>query len=163
MSKTYVISDLHLGHENLAIHRGFASAREQDNMILLNWNLLVTKYDKVLILGDVAMNKKFYPFLDNLNGNKHVILGNHDLPKYTNELLKHVKTVCGMFQKSGHILTHCPIHESQFDRFTKNIHGHLHENNIDDDRYVNVCCEQLDYTPMLLSDIIVKEATHDDN
>jgi len=100
------------------------------------------------------MNKRYYHKLDLLKGDKHVIMGNHDLPKHTNELLKHVKTVCGMYQKSGYILTHCPIHESQFDIFKGNIHGHLHENEIPDTRYINVCCEQIGYTPILLSDII---------
>ena len=157
MSKTYIISDLHLGHENLAIHRGFSSARVQDELITSNWNNTVTKYDKVIILGDIAMNKKYYPILEEMNGRKMVIMGNHDLPKYVNELLKYVHSVGGSLQKLGCILTHIPIHESQLDRFKLNIHGHTHEFDIDDSRYVNVTCEKTNYTPILLESILPKK------
>lgn len=154
MSKVYVISDLHLGHDKLAIKRGFESADEQDNKIIEHWNSRVKKRDVVWILGDIAMNRSSYHLLDKLKGTKNIVLGNHDLPKYSRTLLDYVNHICGMWKKSGYIFTHCPIHESQFYRFKGNVHGHLHDDNIDDDRYINVSCEQLNYTPMPIESIV---------
>ena len=52
-------------------------------------------------------------------------------------------------------LTHCPIHPSELDyRVSYNIHGHVHENSLDDARYVNVSCEVVDYQPKLLTELI---------
>ena len=151
MSKVYVIADLHLGHDNCAKWRGFDSAKDQDSYIKAQWNSVISKRDIVWILGDVAMNKKFYPFLDELNGVKRVVLGNHDLPKYIPELLKHVNSICGLLKYQNCILSHIPIHESELERFGKNIHGHLHSKEIKDDRYICVSCEQIDYKPIELS------------
>ena len=52
MSKVYGIADLHFGHENLAKHRGFASAKEQDELIISNWNSIIAKRDTVLVLRE---------------------------------------------------------------------------------------------------------------
>ena len=52
------------------------------------------------------------------------------------------------------VLTHIPVHPSQFPRFRLNIHGHLHLKVIADTRYINVSCEQVNYTPVLLKNII---------
>jgi calcineurin-like phosphoesterase family protein len=154
MSRVFVISDLHLGHNNLALKRGFAGYLEQDQLIIDNWNSVVSKNDLVWILGDIAMSKNHYQKLNLLKGYKNVVLGNHDASRYVKELQKYVNQICGMKSIHNHLLTHCPIHESQFFRYAKNIHGHIHEHKLNDERYINVCCEQLDYTPKLLSDII---------
>lgn len=149
MSKVYIISDLHFGHKNLAVHRGFKDAEEQDNLIIKNWNSVVGKNDTVWVLGDIGMEScAFYPLLDILNGKKKVLLGNHDLPKHVPELLKYVENVGAMVKYKGYILTHCPIHPVEMEHFNINIHGHVHENTLDDDRYINVSCEALNYTPM---------------
>jgi calcineurin-like phosphoesterase family protein len=36
MSRVFVFSDSHFGHEKLVIHRGFSSAKEQDELIIKN-------------------------------------------------------------------------------------------------------------------------------
>lgn len=157
MSKVYIISDLHLGHKNLALHRGFNSAEEHDNYIITNWNKTVTKKDVVYIAGDICMEKDLYDiYLPMLNGIKKVVLGNHDMPQHVPSMLKHVNSVCGMYKYKGGIITHCPIHpmELQNNRFKFNIHGHIHEEKIQDSRYINISCEQINYTPILINDII---------
>lgn len=150
---TFFISDLHLGHENMAKHRGFSCADEMNETIIQRWNIVVNKHDKVFILGDVTMEKtKFYPLLSKLKGLKEVVLGNHDEPNHVPELLKHVNKVAGMIDyKKKFILTHCPIHPSQLDyRYSYNICGHTHSEIIPDPRYLNVCAENIDYTPITL-------------
>lgn len=142
----------------MAIKRGFKDEIEHDNHIIEQWNKVVTKRDTVWILGDITMEKSTpYPLLDKLNGYKKVVLGNHDQPQHIPELLKHVNSVCGMIKYKGYILSHCPIHESEIRRFAKNIHGHVHENSLDDERYINVSCEVVNYTPILFPEYKRKE------
>lgn len=145
----FVISDLHLSHKNMAIKRGFKDEIEHDNFIIEQWNKVVSKKDTVWILGDITMEKSTpYPLLNKLNGYKKVVLGNHDQPQHIPELLKYVNSVCGMLKYKGFILTHCPIHPNEIGRFRKNIHGHVHENSLIDERYINVSCEVVNFSPV---------------
>ena len=138
----------------MAIKRGFKDEIEHDSFIIEQWNKVVSKKDTVWILGDITMEKTSpYPLLDKLNGYKKVVLGNHDQPQHVPELLKHVNCVSGMVKYKGYILSHCPIHESEINRFKKNIHGHVHENSLDDSRYCNVSAEVINFTPILISEI----------
>ena len=155
-NKVYVIADLHFGHTNVALRRGFYSVEEHDQHIIETWNETVNKYDTVYILGDISMEKKrYYTWLDQLKGYKKVILGNHDVPRHVPELLKYVNFVCSSFlYKERLLLTHIPIHPSEMYRYEKNIHGHLHDKEIDDPRYICVSCEVVNYTPKLLTELL---------
>ena len=169
MSLVRFIADLHLGHTNMALHRGFFTVEQHDEHIIAQWNSVVSKRDVTYILGDVTMEKKAsYALLDQLNGVKHVVLGNHDRRQDVPHLLQHVESVAGMIQYKGIMLTHCPIHPMELDhRFTKNIHGHIHDkvvtkdiyefgyktDTIPDERYICVSCERVDYLPKSLQDL----------
>ena len=152
---TFFISDPHFHHKNMAIKRGFSCEEEMNELIIDNWNKTISKRDLVYILGDITMEKNNYSILSRLKGEKTVILGNHDKPQHIPELLKYVNKVGGMINyKGNYILTHCPIHPSELDyRFPYNIHGHCHENSLDDPRYINVSCEAINYTPVEFSQI----------
>lgn len=158
-ARVLFISDLHFNHENMAIKRGFENAKEMNQHIIKSWNSVVNKKDTVYILGDITMEKSSdYPLLNKLHGFKKVVLGNHDKPQHIPELLKYVNSVAGMVklssQKGNIFLTHCPIHPRELEFGVKyNIHGHLHENNIDDNRYKNVCCENINYKPKSLEEL----------
>ena len=158
MSVVRFISDTHFHHTNMAIKRGFADAETMNEHIVSQWNKVVSKKDVTLILGDITMEKSNYQILNRLNGIKKVVLGNHDEPQHIPELLKYVNSVCGMFKykELGQVfLTHCPIHPSELDyRVKYNIHGHVHENSLNDLRYINVSCEVIDYQPKLLIELI---------
>jgi calcineurin-like phosphoesterase family protein len=149
--KVYLIADLHLRHRNMAIKRGFKDEFEHDAHIIEKWNSVVRKNDTVWILGDITMEKTSpYYILNELKGIKKVVLGNHDRPQHVRELLNYVNSVCGMVKYKDYIFTHCPIHESELGRFKANIHGHVHEKSLDDPKYINVSCEVVDYTPILI-------------
>lgn len=165
MCQVRFIADLHLGHANMAKRRGFASVEEHDAHIIAKWNSVVQKRDVTYILGDVTMEKEEpYHLLDQLNGRKHIVLGNHDRRQDVPELLQKCETVSGMVTYKGIILTHCPIHPMELDyRFPKNIHGHIHDKQvmlgelpieIPDDRYICVSCERVDYTPKTLEELL---------
>lgn len=127
------IGCLHLGHRWMANHRGFTDDFYHTEAIVDGCNSVVHRKDLTYILGDVTMETdEFYPILDRLNGRKIVVLGNHDLPKHTRELLKHVETVAGMIDYKDYCLTHCPIHPSEISFYKGNIHAHIHENELQD-------------------------------
>ena len=46
---TFFIADLHLGHKNMAIKRGFKDTFEHDEYLIKRWNKVVSKKDKVFI------------------------------------------------------------------------------------------------------------------
>ena len=152
----YIIGCLHLGHESMAKMRGWESSIQHDAVLTVEWNRVVSKRDKVFILGDVTMeNSKSYHILDQLNGMKHVILGNHDRSRDISELLKHVDYVSGPVRyKKDFWLTHIPVHPIEFDyRIKCNIHAHIHNVNLNDHRYVNVDAHRVGYTPVLFDNI----------
>lgn len=57
MSRIWVTSDLHIGHNREFIYktRGFNNIEEHDKKLVINWNELVDPADVVYILGDVML------------------------------------------------------------------------------------------------------------
>ena len=161
MSRVFITSDLHLGHNNLIVnYRKFNSLYNYNWNLTDNWNKAIHKRDKVFILGDVTMeSSKHYHLLSKLNGNKVFILGNHDKMQREEGLLSY-GSVAGMVSYKGYWLTHAPIHPQEL-RGKKNIHGHTHHKNIvkwfglaRDKRYINACLDVNNYTPQLFSELI---------
>jgi calcineurin-like phosphoesterase family protein len=171
MSQVRFIADYHFGHEICATKfRGFKNADEMNEHIIKEHNKIVNKKDLTYILGDITMETdKWYFLLDQMNGRKKVILGNHDDPKHVLELLKYVESVGSMIKYKGCFVTHCPIHPQELEyRVSKNIHGHLHKYSVvkeilpdtrdtsegtKDDRYIGVSCEQVNYQPKTLEEL----------
>ncbi len=155
MSRVFVFSDPHFEHENMAIKRGFKNAEEQDKLIIDNWNKVVNKKDTVWILGDITMEKvSGYEKLKELKGIINVVLGNHDKPQHSKVLAQYVNKICSCVKLNDCLLTHIPIHESEINRFKYNIHGHVHDKSLPDERYINVCAENINFTPILLNDLV---------
>ena len=94
MSDHWFISDTHFGHANIIKYsnRPFKDVEEMNAKMVENWNKLVKHDDTIYHLGDFAF-MQFQPFknlLWRLNGNIHLILGNHDkmIIQNKNELLR---------------------------------------------------------------------------
>jgi calcineurin-like phosphoesterase family protein len=160
MSKLHVISDTHFGHENVAKHRGFSCAQEMDEHIIENWNKTVSKKDVIWLLGDITMEKGDYSILSRLNGMLKFVLGNHDQPNHTKRLLEYSGSLAGAIKLRDCIFTHIPIHPQEFRKFKFNIHGHVHHNTVPDNRYINVCCEAIGYTPAEIDKLILNREYH---
>jgi calcineurin-like phosphoesterase family protein len=75
----YFTSDLHLGHKNIIkyCNRPFLNVEEMNETIINNWNNKITNEDIVYNIGDFCFGDASY-FLSKLNGNKHLLLGDHD-------------------------------------------------------------------------------------
>ncbi len=171
MSVVRFISDYHFGHSFVARLRGFQDEFYMNEHIIKEHNKIVKKNDVTYILGDLTMETdKWYFYLDQMNGRKRVILGNHDDPRHVSELLKYVDQVGAMEKYKGIFLTHCPIHPQELEyRISRNIHGHTHEyvvtkeiisgtrktnQGTPDPRYINVSCENVNYKPKTLEELI---------
>lgn len=173
MSIVRFIGCLHLGHHNIAIHRGWNNAEEHDAFLIQEWNKAVAKRDTTYIVGDVTMEKDLdYYKLDQLNGRKIVVLGNHDRHQNVKQLLLHVDGVAGAVDYKGFIITHVPIHPNEVQFYRGNIHAHIHHVNkleevivndsyLDKDskpkptlhKYYNVDAHLIGYSPKSIDDL----------
>lgn len=163
MTKTFFASDLHLGHTNACLKftradgsplRNFPSAEEMDNHILEKWNSTVADEDRVYLLGDCVMNRRYLPKLKLLKGRIKLVLGNHDIFPLNEYPSNWEITGYVVKPKAPFIASHIPLKETSLDRFGLNIHGHLHANVENDPRYINVSMEQIQYTPISLDDVL---------
>ena len=165
MSDIWLISDTHFNHRNILtfnddegnpIRPGFANVNEMDEYMIDRWNSVVKDGDIVYHLGDVYFGE-LGQLLNRCHGRKRLILGNHDNGKDQNLLRSFGKIqMWRMFPEFGLLLTHVPVHESSLVRkdFTmRNVHGHLHQRKIADERYVNVSVEQINYTPVHIEEL----------
>ena len=156
----WFIGDTHFGHANLLTFenntRPYTNIDEHDEALVSNWNSVVGSDDRVFHLGDVAFASKYH-YLKHLAGRKIiVVLGNHDYYSKIDAIMEDKRySVCGSFiYRREFLLTHIPVHTSQMDsRFKYNIHGHLHTHSLDDKRYINVSCEQVNMTPVSFGQI----------
>ena len=80
MAETWFTSDLHLDHKFVSGLRGFSSTEEHDAHVVREWNKRVRPNDQVWVLGDFGMgsSKRWMDTALQLNGVKHLVLGNHD-------------------------------------------------------------------------------------
>jgi calcineurin-like phosphoesterase family protein len=130
MSVVRFIGCLHLGHASIARYRGFETAEEHDELLIKRWNQVVAKRDTTYIVGDVTMEKAtHYHKLNQLNGRKIVVLGNHDRHQDIKFLLQYVDGVAGAVDYKGFIVTHVPIHPNEVQFYRGNIHAHIHHVN----------------------------------
>ncbi len=79
----YYTADLHFCHENVIRYedRPWDTADSMELDMIERWNRKVTADDDVYILGDFAFGNSgnWRRILPQLNGRKHLIIGNHDL------------------------------------------------------------------------------------
>lgn len=161
-SNIFVISDTHFGHENILNFtdelgnkiRSFHDVHHMNELMIESWNKTVKEQDIVYHLGDVYFGKG-HEILSRLKGRKRLIVGNHDNPK-SEHILKYFQKVMvwRMFPEFGFVLSHIPLHNSTFEyKNLRNVHGHIHQNLIDDERYINVCVEKINYTPVSIEEL----------
>ena len=171
MPAVFLTSDTHFGHTGVCRFMGpdgvtklrpWDNADEMDDEMVRRWNETVRPNDKVYHLGDVVMNRKALTTLSRLNGDKVLIKGNHDIFRLE-DYTPYFRDIRAYHVMNGCILSHIPMHESNLGRFGTNIHGHTHAyrvmkmdygREVIDPRYFNVSVECIDYTPILLEDVV---------
>lgn len=177
MSNFY-IADTHFGHSNIIRfdNRPFSNINEMDEILIKNWNKVVSDGDIVYILGDFSWYKEpeTLDILKSLNGNKFLIRGNHD--RISPKILKQFVKVCDYLEVNDKgrrvIISHYPMMSwnGQF-RDSVHLYGHVHNtkqwevcekckqeslrNEIPTQMY-NVGCMMpyMDFTPRTLDEIL---------
>ena len=151
----FLTSDTHFSHENIIgyCHRPFASAAEMDEALVERWNAVVRPSDHVYHLGDVAMRRQHLAIVKRLNGKKRLVLGNHDIFEAKDYFAAGFQKVFGVRVIDNLLLTHIPAHVGSLGRFAANVHGHTHEQGSPEGRYLSVCVELTNYTPISLEDV----------
>lgn len=101
---TFFTSDLHFGHSNVINYsnRPFSSVEEMDQILVSNWNDVVTNKDRVIIAGDLAMRYSSdyaYNIVKKLKGQKHLVFGNHD------KAIRKNKEFLALFESVSDLLT----------------------------------------------------------
>lgn len=157
----FVTADCHFGHTNIIEYCGrpFSSIHEMNFELTRRWNSVVTQSDTVYILGDFAMgNKASIPtYANKLNGRKILILGNHDRKKL--EVFE--PTYKSLIYSSEIFMIHNPrlVEPSMLTSQKTILCGHVHtawkSRTIDELLYINVGVDQWNFTPQLISDIVL--------
>jgi calcineurin-like phosphoesterase family protein len=166
MTKTWLISDTHFGHEGVTRFlredgtklRPFSTVEEMDEVMITKWNSVVSPEDRIYHLGDIAMNRRSISVLGRLKGRKVLIKGNHDIFKLK-DYVDYFDDVRAYSILEGCLLSHMPVHPQSLRRFGCNIHGHLHfgrvvhEDGSNDLRYHNISVEMTNFSPINWEDL----------
>jgi calcineurin-like phosphoesterase family protein len=145
----YLTSDLHFNHNREFIWkaRGFSSVEEMNEVTIEKFNYLVKPSDTVYILGDVCLgggsaevleaNRRL---IEQLNGELHIIRGNHDTDVRV-EMYKSCKNVVSaglyadmlVYRKYHFYMSHFPtltanLEKESLHQCTLNLFGHTHQN-----------------------------------
>jgi calcineurin-like phosphoesterase family protein len=147
MSKIFLCSDWHFNHNREFIYhpRGFENVEEMNAAIVSRHNERVDPGDEVYILGDLCLGggdaevmKKNMKLIESMNGNLHIILGNHDTPARIKmyALCKNVVDIkyADMIHYRGYhfYLSHFPaltanLEKETLKQCTCNLYGHTHQ------------------------------------
>ena len=168
MRDIWLISDTHFCHDNILrflgqdgkhVRPNFDDVKHMNEFMVDQWNSVVKDGDIVYHLGDVYFGPKEFAlyYLKQLKGRKRLILGNHDTGKDTVLHTSFQKiSMWRFFKEYNVLLSHVPVHPSTLGEHgcEYNAHGHIHQNLIDDERYINMCVEHHNYTPQNIEELM---------
>lgn len=166
----YYIADTHFGHKNIfeiETDRPGKDLKEMQEEMIKRWNNKVTDEDYIYILGDFAFKGKYLSFddiidlLHRLNGNKILIIGNHD-NNYIEKLkcygIVAISDIYETYDNGDYVvMCHYPMEIWDHKHHGSiHLHGHTHNSRNEDlkmkNRY-NVGCMWFNYEPVTLQEI----------
>ena len=126
-------------------YRNYKDIIEHDKAIRDAWNSVVGKGDRVWVLGDFAWGTNNLRRIAGygLNGEKRLVMGNHDkIP--AKEYLEYgfMKLYGVAYHNNKFVMSHCPLLMSDQKRWTHNIHGHRHSKPAPTKQHFSVSVEQ---------------------
>ena len=181
----FYIADMHFGHENVLRFddRPFSEIGQMDETLIQNWNARVADDDTVYVLGDAFWKNEesSVKILQQLNGHKHLIQGNHDRVK--GKLRLYWESIAQYAEINDEnrlvILSHYPMlfYKSQHHGAAM-LYGHVHNSRewqlVEKwkreqwalgipCRLINVGCmlDYMHYTPRTLTELLTAEAMPD--
>lgn len=165
----YFTSDTHFWHQGVLDYddRPFKTVEEMNQALIVLWNNAVSKSDVVYHLGDFcwAGPNKAVKILDQLNGQIHLIQGNHD--KLNQNLRKRFVTVDWMkkvkinigSKRYNLVLSHYPYRTwAGMGRNVYNVHGHSHGKLFPLPGAMDVGCNLWGYAPVH-EDVVIERLT----
>lgn len=169
MSEIFFTSDQHYDHKNIIEYenRPFKSMQEMNEALIDNHNKVVKPSDRIYILGDLSFGNPSN-ILDRLNGEKILILGNHDrswIKRYPHLKTKFYSIHDYLLIKNGKrkiVLFHYPIMKWDMQHYhSYHLFGHIHSRDpypLGEDRNIlrysyNVGVDVNNYTPISFEEI----------
>lgn len=155
----WFIADNHFYHANVIKYdnRPFKDVEEMNVYMISQWNKVVKPEDEVYHLGDFAFGsiEKQKAILDQLNGHKTLILGNHDKKtaacyKIGWDVVRRWAPIPLATWPISFWLLHDPEHGGIYKKL---VHGHTHKKATDKNRLC-VSANLIDYTPISEEDIL---------
>jgi calcineurin-like phosphoesterase family protein len=132
----YYISDIHFDDQKVfdKCLRPFENLKQYEQEIIKKWNSKVKNSDEIYILGDIAVNnaKKAIEIISKLNGNKHLIIGNHDMNFFemynSSKIFKSIEFIELINDKGRKVcLCHYPLMDwMEFNSGGYHVYGHIH-------------------------------------
>ncbi len=140
----YVTGDFHFYHNREFIYkaRGFNTVEEMNMMLIKNFNEIVTPDDDVYVLGDLLLggSDSLYvglKLIQSLNGNLHLVRGNHNSDTRWNayrdchNVVEMQNAIYLDYKKYHFYLSHFPTYTGNLEKeslkqMTLNIHAHTH-------------------------------------
>ena len=166
----FYVSDTHFGHENVIRfqNRAYNSVEEMNSDFIRRWNKKVKNNDTVYVLGDMFFRCDYAEkILTELNGEKHLLVGNHDGSWMTKfDATPYFESINSLITVSvgnvGATLCHYPLVTWPHMNRTYMIHGHLHDETDfdfwhvlrDNDRILNAGVDINGYEPVTLEELI---------
>lgn len=178
----FYTSDLHFEHKNVTKegtdfdNRPFQTLEEMNTELIKRWNSKVTNADHVYVLGDLVWKcgDNAINIVKQLNGNIHMITGNHD--RFNGEYKKLFIEIVPYKELNDEdkrlVLCHFPImFYNGMHHGAIHLYGHIH-NSIEEDLFqgvvenlnkmnipskcYNVGCMHWNYEPVTLDEILSK-------
>ncbi|HEY8616031.1 metallophosphoesterase family protein [Phenylobacterium sp.] len=156
---TFFTSDTHFGdHRTLNLYpRPFATVAEMDAELVRRWNATVGADDEVWHLGDFARTtRRAAEILAQLNGRKHLIVGNNDPEPGAGAGWESVAPYAEI-ERDGRFLVLCHYPFRSWNRQHRgglNLHGHSHGRMKPLPRQFDVGVDVRDYRPVTLADLL---------
>jgi calcineurin-like phosphoesterase family protein len=161
---TWFTSDTHFSHANVIefCGRPFANVEEMDREMVARWNARVQPGDTVYHLGDFAFGpyENIGKFLAQLNGDIHLVLGNHDRSQKRMEqcgfagvyLTLHVYADDGRQLFLSHKPFDMPAGAAPVIDFY--LHGHVHDRYARRGNQINVGVDVRGFAPATLEELL---------
>lgn len=137
-SRVFFTANTHFGDRSIAFHRGFGSPEDMDQVLIENWNSLISPGDIVYHLGNFALlgKARIKEVVEKLNGSILLVPGNHDCSSKKLNLYKKLFTVLPLLHilRIGQVpvtLCHYPLLQwykfgPSSCHFYANLYGHYH-------------------------------------
>ena len=155
-------ADTHFNHKKM-YDRPFSDIGEHDAELMKNWNSCVRPGDTVYVIGDFIWYKtNFEAYLEQLNGEIHLIPGDHDSALLESSAIGNVIVHDLIHEVRARgidiILCHWPLAiwpKSHYGSI--HLHGHLHSVSIPQwGRRMNVGVDVNNYFPISLDEVVLE-------